>query len=72
MLQADNLSGKGFRAVRSSLCLPHDRRRRNIVSAGQRLGRFPIGWDRPIEKKTLQINKLEHGLINETSDISDV
>ena len=35
------------------------------------LGRFPIGWIHPIARKTLQINKLEHGLINENSDISE-
>ncbi|MHB8883897.1 MAG: hypothetical protein ACYC5H_02210 [Methylovirgula sp.] len=35
------------------------------------LERFSIGWNRPIERKTLQFNKLEH-VLGETSDISDV
>ena len=30
-----------------------------------------FGWNHPIKKRA-KINKLEHGLINETSDISDV
>ena len=33
--------------------------------------RFLIGSNHPIGKRA-KINKLEHGLINETSDISDV
>ena len=34
------------------------------------LERFPIGWNHSIEKKTLQINKLEHVLKSENADIS--
>ena len=47
--------------------------KRRIAAKGTTapLERFPIGWIHTIERKTLQINKLERVLTNENSDISE-
>jgi hypothetical protein len=55
---------RGLQQRNSSAC-----RRRSHAARIEPLERFPIGQDRPVEKKTLKIKKLEHVLVGKVDQL---